>query len=68
MKTKVVFGRKGREKTKKAERRLTTMERLKRIARRSWPGQQLSKRGQGTPRGIRGTKPNKSRSLPERRR
>jgi hypothetical protein len=65
MKTKLDFGKRGREETKRTERRPTTMERLKRIARRWWP--RLSEGGQGAPIDAPGAKLKKSRSLPQRR-
>ena len=60
MKTNVAFGRRGRQETKKAERRPALMERLKRIAGPWWPGQRLNK-------GSQAAKRSKLRSLPQRR-
>lgn len=68
MKTKLEFGKRGREKTEIAtERYPTTMERLMSFGSRWWPGQRLGKGGQGTPHGSRAAKLSKSRSLPQRR-
>ena len=67
MKTKLDFGRRGREETKNTERRPTLTERLKKIAARWWPGQRLRKGGQEIPHGARPSKLRKSRSVPQRR-
>jgi hypothetical protein len=60
MNTKVAFGRRGREEAKKTDRMPTLMERLKKIAKRWWPGQRLNK-------GDQAAKQAKPRSLPQRR-
>jgi hypothetical protein len=60
MKTKVAFGRRGREENKKVERGPTPMARLKKFAKRWWSGQRLNKDSQAA-------KQSRLRSLPQRR-